>query len=88
MSLYTTLEPCLMCFGSILLHRIGRVVFGAADRYGGASSVFAHLPPYFQETLGNTQWCGPIMPSECDALHRRVLESEGVEAEAFIGGDG
>src|SRR5512143_1653195 len=29
MSLYTTLEPCLMCLGAILLHRIGRVVFGA-----------------------------------------------------------
>ncbi len=30
MSLYTTLEPCLMCFGSILLHRVGRVVFGSS----------------------------------------------------------
>ncbi|MCZ6501827.1 MAG: nucleoside deaminase [Gammaproteobacteria bacterium] len=29
MSLYTTLEPCLMCTGAILLHHIGRVVFGA-----------------------------------------------------------
>ena len=31
MSLYTTLEPCLMCFGAILLHRIGRIVFGSND---------------------------------------------------------
>jgi tRNA(adenine34) deaminase len=88
MSLYTTLEPCLMCFGSILLHRIGRVVFGSADGYGGASSAFAHLPPYFQETLENTGWCGPIMPGACDALHKRVLELEGVDAEAIGGGDG
>ncbi|KPL20945.1 MAG: hypothetical protein AMJ93_10805, partial [Anaerolineae bacterium SM23_84] len=35
MTLYTTLEPCLMCAGAILLHRIGRVVFGATDGYGG-----------------------------------------------------
>src|SRR5688572_3216675 len=28
-TLYTTLEPCLMCLGRILIHRIGRVVFGS-----------------------------------------------------------
>ncbi len=73
MSLYTTLEPCLMCFGSILLHGIGRVVFGSSDSNGGASSVLSHLPPYFQERIENTQWLGPIMPVECDPLHERVL---------------
>ena len=76
MSLYTTLEPCLMCFGSILLHGIGRVVFGSSDSYGGASSVLHYLPPYFQERFEETQWLGPIMPSECDPLHERLLELE------------
>ncbi len=73
MSLYTTLEPCLMCFGSILLHRIGRVIFGSSDAYGGASSIFTHLPPYFQERFENTQWLGPLMPSECDPLYVRLM---------------
>lgn len=76
MNLYTTLEPCLMCFGSILLHGIGRVVFGSSDSYGGASSVLPHLPPYFQERFENTEWLGPIMPSECDPLHERLLGLE------------
>ena len=76
MSLYTTLEPCLMCFGSILLHGIGRVVFGSSDSYGGPGSVLSHLPPYFQERFENTQWWGPIMPSECDPLHERLLALE------------
>jgi tRNA(adenine34) deaminase len=76
MSLYTTLEPCLMCFGSLLLHEIGRVVFGASDSYGGASSVLSHLPPYFQKRIENTQWLGPTMPSECDPLHKRLLAIE------------
>lgn len=76
MSLYTTLEPCLMCFGSILLHGIGRVVFGSSDSYGGASSVLSHLPPYFQERFENTQWLGPIMPGQCDPLHERLLALE------------
>jgi tRNA(adenine34) deaminase len=73
MSLYTTLEPCLMCFGSILLHGVGRVVFGSTDSYGGASSTLSHLPPYFQERIEKTQWLGPIMPRECDPLRERLL---------------
>jgi len=87
MSLYTTLEPCLMCFGSILLHRIGRVVFGSFDSYGGASSVLSCLPPYFQERLEKTQWLGPNMPSECDPLHERLLELEEVRVGQAQGDD-
>jgi tRNA(adenine34) deaminase len=37
MTLYTTLEPCMMCLGAILAHRVGRVVFGSSDNHGGAS---------------------------------------------------
>jgi tRNA(adenine34) deaminase len=76
MHLYTTLEPCLMCFGSILLHGIGRVVFGSSDTYAGAGSILPHLPPYFREGFEHTEWLGPIMPSECDPLHERLLELE------------
>lgn len=73
MSLYTTLEPCLMCFASILIHGIGRIVFGASDNHGGAGCVQSHLPPYFERRLAETQWLGPIMPTECDPLYERLL---------------
>ena len=85
MTLYTTLEPCLMCFGSILLHGIGRVVFGSSDSYGGAGSVLSHLPPYFQERFENTEWLGPIMASECDPLHERLLALEEARREQVRG---
>ena len=49
MTLFTTLEPCLMCAGAILLHQIGRLVFGALDPYGGAGVAVQSLPPYFRE---------------------------------------
>lgn len=74
MTLYTTLEPCLMCIGSILLYRIGTVVFGSSDPYGGASPVFGHLPTYFRERIESIRWVGPIMPAECDPLNARVME--------------
>lgn len=35
-TLYVTLEPCSMCAGAIVLARIDRVVFGAADPKAGA----------------------------------------------------
>ena len=34
-TLYVTLEPCLMCWGAIVLARIPRVVFGAKDPKAG-----------------------------------------------------
>jgi tRNA(adenine34) deaminase len=35
-TMYVTLEPCAMCAGAIVLARLGRVVWGAADPKAGA----------------------------------------------------
>ena len=35
-TLYVTLEPCAMCAGAVVLARIPRLVFGAADPKAGA----------------------------------------------------
>lgn len=41
MTLYVTLEPCVMCAGAIIHARITRLVYGAADpKTGAAGSVF------------------------------------------------
>lgn len=40
-TLYCTLEPCMMCAGAMVLARIGRLVFATRDpRTGAAGSVF------------------------------------------------
>ncbi|MBZ0273573.1 tRNA adenosine(34) deaminase TadA [bacterium] len=36
LTLYVTLEPCVMCAGAIVLSRIDRVVYGATDAKAGA----------------------------------------------------
>lgn len=36
-SLYTTLEPCLMCLGTAVLHRVSRIVYACPDLHGGAT---------------------------------------------------
>lgn len=73
MTCYTTLEPCVMCFGTLLLHGVGRVVFGAYDRLGGGGVLLDHLPPYY-ESAPVFAWEGPLMPEECDPLYVRADE--------------
>jgi len=46
LTLYVTLEPCVMCAGAISHARIGRVVYGADDAKGGA---VAHGPRFFEQ---------------------------------------
>ena len=72
MTLYTTLEPCLMCTGAILLHHIGRIMYGSSDDYGGASLVIGHMPPYFEKEVSRIEWIGPAYTEECDQLSMRV----------------
>ncbi|WP_020063148.1 tRNA adenosine(34) deaminase TadA [Bacillus sp. 123MFChir2] len=42
-TLYVTLEPCPMCAGAIVLSRVERVVYGAADPKGGCAGTLMNL---------------------------------------------
>jgi len=42
-TLVVTLEPCVMCAGALLNARIDRLVFGAADPKGGATSTLYNV---------------------------------------------
>nr|WP_194847808.1 nucleoside deaminase [Candidatus Neptunochlamydia vexilliferae] len=42
-ALYTTLEPCLMCAGALLLARVDRVVWGAPDIRHGAHGSYLNV---------------------------------------------
>jgi tRNA(adenine34) deaminase len=72
MILYTTLEPCMMCMSTILIHHIGRIVFGSFDNWGGASCVLGHMPPAFENLAQETEIVGPALPQECDLLNENV----------------
>jgi tRNA(adenine34) deaminase len=73
MTCYTTLEPCLMCMGAMVLHGMGRVRFGALDREGGAGEMLSHLPVYYAGGGPVPQLVGPLLPDICDALYERVI---------------
>lgn len=74
MTCYTTLEPCVMCFGALLLHGIGRVIFGAEDKKGGAGVLLNYLPEYYEGGSKVPLWIGPAASKECDALYERAAK--------------
>ena len=82
MTLYTTLEPCMMCAGALLQAQLGRVVFGASDPYGGSHLGHSTLAPYFQQQLLLVKWIGPVLADECDPLLRSVLALVGERERA------
>ena len=66
-TLYVTLEPCPMCAGAILLSRIERVVYGAADLKGGCLESCMKM----YDTKGFNHYplvCGGVMAEECGSL--------------------
>ncbi len=71
MTCYTTLEPCLMCYGTLLLHGVGRIVFGATDPEGGFRAIESALPPFYR-THARPRWEGPLWPEACDPLYLRA----------------
>lgn len=51
MTVYCTMEPCLMCFGAILISGIKNIVFAYEDVMGGGTSCSLDcLPPLYRES--------------------------------------
>ncbi|HEX5431265.1 MAG TPA: tRNA adenosine(34) deaminase TadA [Bryobacteraceae bacterium] len=73
-TLYSTLEPCVMCAGALVAARVARLVFGVRDlRFGGVRSKFRLadtdiLNHRVEVTEG-------VRGAECAELMRRFFES-------------
>jgi len=66
-TLYTNLEPCVMCAGAIYQSRIKRVVYGATDaKMGGVESVFKVLD--CEKINHKTTWENGVLKEEAQAL--------------------
>ncbi|MFO7930770.1 MAG: deaminase [Desulfosalsimonas sp.] len=49
LSLYCTMEPCLMCFGAAVISKIRRIVYAYEDVMGGGTSCsLENLPPLYK----------------------------------------
>ena len=69
MVLYVTLEPCVMCAGAIVLARVPRVVFGAADPKAGAAGSVLDVLNVPQLNHRPQVQCG-LLAEDCAGLLR------------------
>ena len=66
-TLYSTLEPCIMCAGVLVLGKLGRLVYGAAEpKFGGCGSIFNLVEePALNHRLSVTRG---VLAAECGSL--------------------
>ena len=51
-TVYATMEPCLMCYAALMLAGIGRIVFAYEDVMGGGSAVeLPRLKPLYKNSM-------------------------------------
>ena len=67
-TLYTVLEPCVMCIGVATMAKVQRIVWLLDDPWGGARAVYNPESPYIQQRL-------PVMERHpCPELAARAWE--------------
>lgn len=73
-TIYSTLEPCVMCAGLLVAARVARLVFGARDlRFGGVRSKFRVAD---SELLNHrVEIVEGVMGAECAELMQRFFSS-------------
>jgi len=73
-TLYVTVEPCLMCAGTIIWSRIGRVVYGCKDpKAGAAGSIYNSLQD--QNLNHNPELRSGVLEVECSNLMKDFFKN-------------
>ncbi len=78
-TLFVTLEPCAMCAGAMVLARVGRLVYGAADPKAGACGSL--LDVIHERRLNHrVEVSAGVMSEECATLLRAFFARKRREA--------
>jgi len=83
-SLVVTLEPCAMCAGAMLLARIDRLVYGAADPKSGAAGSLLDLSCHPRLNHRFAVERSPLA-EECGALLREFFRERRRQGEGLDG---
>lgn len=74
-TIYTTLEPCMMCLGAIVNVGIDRIVFAVSDHWVGATGVLAHAEYYRSKNISIVHG---VMAQEAQELLNAYVQKTGV----------
>lgn len=78
-TLYSTLEPCPMCLGMVVMLHLRGLVWAAPDRRAGAADLL-HANPYMRRHRDGMQVVAcpdPGLERECAELHTRYWLAQG-----------
>ena len=70
--LYTTVEPCVMCLGTIVMANIRHVVYGVADLRAGGTEIHNRVD-YVRWSIRGC-YIGGILAAECQRLREAFAE--------------
>lgn len=68
--LYTTLEPCMMCLGTIFHLPIRAVVYAAQDPYGGGCSIVSAVELPFRHKKNMLE----VIPGICEFESKKIFK--------------
>lgn len=76
LTLYATMEPCLMCFSAILLSNVQRIVYAYEDVMGGGTGLDrSSLPPLYRDARLTV--IPGVLREESRLLFRRFFAASG-----------
>lgn len=83
-TLYTTLEPCPMCTGAIVMSGVRHVQFGALDREAGATSLWSMSPYMARKSIRVTGPEPEIQTISLTLMTVRLLRKPSRRTEEFL----
>ena len=81
--LYTSMEPCPMCIGTIIMSNLRKVMVAAHDAWAGASDICIKIP-YAQKKAVDIEFADDFMANVQIAMQGCVeLKNNGTESEVY-----
>lgn len=83
-TLYTTYEPCPMCFGAAILSRIRRVVCGIDLDNSGSMSFRENLPLLFKQDKFYVDFTSGVLAEECTHIFMASELAKSLNREGLL----